>query len=172
MKHLLVGFLAGFSATLVLMFVLGYLLITSGFLPARQDEPASDFEKWAAHQALKATISREAGEASNPLTADEHNLMAGVKLYGAYCSGCHGSPLSPEPSFANAYSPAAPIFLKKNLKSADSKIFWIIDHGIRFTGMPAFKQMLNEKEIWQLTLFLKNKDRLPAAVEKQWQQTK
>ena len=49
--------------------------------------------------------------------------------------------------------------------------FWKIKHGIRLTGMPSFKDALNDNEIWTLALFLKQMDRLPPAVQQaQWQQ--
>ena len=45
--------------------------------------------------------------------------------------------------------------------------YWKVANGIRLTGMPAYKQMLTDTEIWQVSLLLANADKPlpPAAVE-------
>ena len=47
--------------------------------------------------------------------------------------------------------------------------FWKIKHGIRWTGMPSWKQTLTDQQIWTLALFLKHMDKLPPAAEQAWQ---
>ncbi len=173
MGKLIAGIAIGIVVTLIAGAAIGYLIITSGVIPARQDEVSSDFESWAAHQSLRATIKREAVQTS-PIKADEENLMAGVKIYTSNCSGCHGTPKDPSPAFAKGYNPAPPLFANGETVTDDpeAKIYWKIDHGIRFTGMPSYNKMLNENEMWQVTLFLKNQDKLPKAVDDYWKTAK
>ena len=45
---------------------------------------------------------------------------------------------------------------------------WKISHEIRFTGMPGFGRTLSDREIWQLTLFLKRMDSLPPGARAAW----
>lgn len=174
MNKLLVGILIGIVAGVIACAVSAYVVIISGVIPARQDEPSSDLERWAAHQSLRATIKREAPTLPAGLSADEETLMAGAKVYAGNCSGCHGAPLSKSPVFAAAYSPSAPLFANGDTVTDDpeGKIYWKIDHGIRFTGMPAFNKLLSEKEMWQVTLFLKHLDKLPSGVAEYWTKTK
>ena len=175
MNKLLVGIVIGVLSGLLACAITVYLVIISGVIPARQDEAASDLERWAAHQSLRATIKREA-PASVPTeaTVDDENLLAGAKVYAGNCSGCHGGPQSKNPVFAAAYSPSAPLFANGDSVTDDpeGKIYWKIDHGIRFTGMPAFNKILSEKEMWQVTLFLKHLDKLPAKTAEYWAQIK
>ena len=49
---------------------------------------------------------------------------------------------------------------------------WRMEHGIRWTGMPSWKDSLSDRQIWTLALFLKHMDKLPAAAEQAWQQVK
>jgi mono/diheme cytochrome c family protein len=43
--------------------------------------------------------------------------------------------------------------------------YWKVRNGIRLTGMPAFKDVLNDTQMWQVTLLLANADKpLPADV--------
>ncbi len=37
--------------------------------------------------------------------------------------------------------------------------FWKVSNGIRLTGMPAFKNILSETQIWQVSLLLANADK-------------
>jgi mono/diheme cytochrome c family protein len=165
------GLFVGVITTLSLVGVVAYSAITNGWLPVRCDEPSSQFETWAAHQALHAALNREAPKQS-PIPADESNLMAGCKLYADNCSGCHGAPKNPTPAYAKGYSPEPTLFGAGDLVADDPEGFtWFkIKHGIRFTGMPAFTGQLKDNEIWQLSLFLKHMDKLPPKVEVAWKQ--
>jgi mono/diheme cytochrome c family protein len=50
----------------------------------------------------------------------------------------------------------------------ENQNFYVIQHGIRLSGMPAWKSSLNELEMWQLTTFLSHMDKLPPQVAEQW----
>jgi mono/diheme cytochrome c family protein len=42
--------------------------------------------------------------------------------------------------------------------------YWKVANGIRLTGMPAYKNVLSETEMWQVSQLLANADKLPADV--------
>ncbi len=50
--------------------------------------------------------------------------------------------------------------------------FWKVKHGIRWTGMPSWKDTLTDQQIWTLALFLKHMDKLPPAAQEAWQKVK
>ncbi len=50
----------------------------------------------------------------------------------------------------------------------ENQNFYVIQHGIRLSGMPAWKSSLKELEIWQVTTFLSQMDKLPPQVAEQW----
>lgn len=167
------GVLAGCLVTVLIGTLVGYLAIVDGWIPARGDEPPDKFETWAAHHALKAVLTRDAN-AKSPLPADETNLMAGAKLYSENCSGCHGATKNPKPAFAKGFNPGPTLFGNGDTVTDDPEgfIYWKIDHGIKFTGMPAFSPMLKPNEMWQITMFLKHMDALPPKVDDAWKQMK
>lgn len=47
--------------------------------------------------------------------------------------------------------------------------FWKVKHGIRWTGMPSWKSVLSDQQIWSLALFPKHMNKLPSAAEQVWQ---
>ena len=172
MNKMILGFLIGVVVSILGAGVGAYVVLTSGIVPARQDEPPIPIEKWAARTSLKATLKREATEQS-PIPANEENLSAGATVYEQNCSGCHGTPSNPDPAFAKGFSPGPTLFAHDDVTDdPEGVIYWKAKHGIRFTGMPAFSPMLKDKEIWQVALFLKNMDKLPAPVEEHWKAMK
>ena len=50
---------------------------------------------------------------------------------------------------------------------AENQNFYIIQHGIRWTGMPAWNKTLSENQTWQLVTFLSNIEKLPPAALKE-----
>lgn len=173
MNKMLIGALVGAFGTALGVALAGYLAIVNGWIPARGDVLPDKFESWAAHHALKATLVRE-GTDKPPFPADPVTLMAGAKVYGSNCSGCHGAPANPTPAFAAGFNPHAPLFGNGDDVTDDPEghIYWIVNHGIKFTGMPTFNKMLSEKEMWQVTLFLKHQTSLPADVNAYWKAMK
>ncbi len=50
----------------------------------------------------------------------------------------------------------------------ENQNYYIIAHGIRLSGMPAWKQVLNEQQMWQVTTLLSHMDKLPPQVSDAW----
>jgi thiosulfate dehydrogenase len=42
---------------------------------------------------------------------------------------------------------------------------WVVKNGIRFSAMTSFNQKLSDSEIWQVSLLLRNADKLPNSVQ-------
>jgi thiosulfate dehydrogenase len=173
MNKLVTGLLVGSLGTALVGALAGYLAIVNGWIPARGDVVPDKFETWAAHNALKATLTRE-GTDKPPIEANAATLMAGAKVYGSNCSGCHGGPANPTPAFASSFNPHAPLFGNGDDVTDDPEghIYWIVNHGIKFTAMPSFNKMLTDKEMWEVTLFLKNQNKLPTDVSAFWKTVK
>ena len=70
--------------------------------------------------------------------------------------------------FADALYPRAPQFMKDAPDMPENQNFYIIEHGVRLSGMPAWGKILNQQQVWQLTTFLSHMDKLPPEVEAQW----
>lgn len=167
------GIIAGIVLTVVLTAVTGYVIIRTGLMPANADERPPHFEVWAAKTSLHATLRRSAPRATDPLAATDRNLIAGVKLYAQNCAVCHGGAGGKATAVAKGLYQKPPQLAKDGVEDdPDGVTFWKLSHGIRWTGMPAFDKTLSEKQLWQLTLFLKTMDHLPPAPQKAWQQVK
>ncbi len=168
------NFVAGVAAVIVAGALIGFAAVWFGFVPAAADAPPpSALEKWAARRALNATIRREMPQPPYPQSpASDATILAGAKLYLTNCSVCHGSGTGDASKVALGLYVRPPQFATDGVDDdPEGKIYWQIEHGIRFTGMPAFKGALSEDQIWRIVGFLKRPaDQLPPAAAAVWKQ--
>jgi thiosulfate dehydrogenase len=142
-----------------------------GHPPVAVADPPLPFERSITSIPLDARIDREKPSAP-PIQAGEDNLVAGAQIYRDQCAGCHGFHGKPSSLAAHMY-PNAPSLWEKH-KNNDAvgvsddppgETFWKVSNGIRLTGMPTFKDILSETQIWQVSLLLANADKpLPPEV--------
>jgi mono/diheme cytochrome c family protein len=161
-------FALGFVTAVVVVVLAGYICIRFGLMDSRADIPVSTFEQKLAMPSLDASVDRRAPEVKNPVESNDVNLIAGMKIYQANCSNCHGDIGHPRGMFADALYPRAPQFMEDAPDMPESQNFYIIQHGIRMSGMPAWKQSLSEQQMWQVTAFLNHMDKLPPHVSTAW----
>jgi thiosulfate dehydrogenase len=163
-------FILGVLFTLVMLAAGAYIVTQFGFLNVRADEKPSAFEKKYAMGAMDSYIERHAPSVKNPIAPTEDNLKEGMTLYSASCAQCHGLPKEPETKLGPSFYPPAPQFLSDAADMPESENFYIIKHGVRLTGMPAWGGTLSDQDIWKITTFLSHMDKLPPAVDQQWKQ--
>jgi mono/diheme cytochrome c family protein len=158
------------GAVLILaILLLAALAITRlGLMPVSADGPHSNLEARIMPAVLHASISRHAPRETNPVLLNEDNLKTGVETYKAMCARCHSSPEVKPSIYGQSFYPPAPQLPKRMAQYTDSQLFWVIKHGIRNTGMPAWGSTLSDEEIWQIVSLLKNSQDLPPSVEAQW----
>jgi mono/diheme cytochrome c family protein len=86
------------------------------------------------------------------------------------CVTCHGAPGVDASEAGEGLNPAAPdLSTGKVQKRSDGELFWLVQGGIRMTGMPAFGPTHNDEEIWKIVAFVR---RLPALSPEEQQELK
>ena len=158
------GFLFGIMAMIVIL-ALGLLFALLGFVSMRADNPPSKMETTLATHVMDASVARAAPKVANPVTADEANLVAGARLYSAHCTLCHGDPAHPKSLLADSLNPPSPQFTDDMADMPENQNFYILQHGIRWTAMPGWKNVLSEQQTWQLVTLLSHMHDLPPAAK-------
>ena len=167
------GIMVGILLTVAAAVGGAYWCLQNGIVPANADAKPSQLETWAAETSLAATLRREAPKKDNPVAFNEQNLNNGVHLFAEYCAVCHGSAqgaTSPSPIAKGLYQKPPQLATDGVEDDLEGVTFWKIKHGIRLTGMPSFRDSLTDQQIWTLALFLYHMDKLPPAVQQNWQQ--
>jgi thiosulfate dehydrogenase len=161
-KGLIVGILVG------VLLVLGavYLYFATGRAPVAVTSPEMPFERKMARIALHAYLDKLPHPAPQ-VPADEKNLLDGAKVYKENCAVCHGVPGGTPTAIADGLAPRPPQLFKGTGVTDDDEweSYWKVEGGIRMTGMPGFNGRLNETQIWQVAVLVKNADKITPAVK-------
>ena len=84
------------------------------------------------------------------------SVQAGLTHYGLDCGICHGvDGRAHTPSGQWMYPRAADLTSKRVQSYSDQELFWIIDNGIRFTGMPGFGKLETPGHVWNLVNYVR-----------------
>jgi mono/diheme cytochrome c family protein len=97
---------------------------------------------------------------SNPVLTNEESVRDGMAHFADHCAQCHAND-GTGAEMGKALFPPAPDLTASTTQSLDdAELFYIIEHGVRFTGMPAFGTGTKEGEesSWHLVNFIR---RLP-----------
>ena len=158
MKRLWIVGLACFLAGLVLVPVVAFLYLQYGRPPVGVADASFPFERAIVRGPLHARIDVELQQPT--LQPSEQNLLAGANVYREQCAFCHGVTGKPAVVGRNMF-PSAPQLWEKHRNgvvgvSDDSvgETYWRVNNGIRLTGMPSYKKVLTEDQMWQVSLLL------------------
>jgi mono/diheme cytochrome c family protein len=122
---------------------------------------------------LHARIDGEAPRVA-PIADNEVNLVEGAEVYREQCASCHGFHGKSSPFGAHMFPAAPPLWEKHGDRDvvgvSDDPVgetYWKVANGIRLTGMPAYKDLLTDTQLWQVALLLSdaNKPLPPAALD-------
>ena len=104
----------------------------------------------------KAFVGNKA--VKNPKANDAAHRKAGKEAFGHYCVVCHGlDGQATGVPFANKMSPPVPSLASQDVQSyTDGQLQWIIANGVAPSGMPASKGILNDDEMWDIVVYLRN----------------
>jgi thiosulfate dehydrogenase len=143
-----------------------YWYFSSGRAPVAVTSPEMPFERRFARMGLHAYLDK-LPHPEPQVSADEKNLFAGAKVYKEHCAVCHGAPDAPKTAIAEGMFPKPPqLFKGMGVTDDDAwESYWKVAGGIRMTGMPGFKDHLSETQMWQVTVLVKNADKISPAVK-------
>ncbi|HXV30577.1 MAG TPA: c-type cytochrome, partial [Sinorhizobium sp.] len=115
---------------------------------------------------LELLRERSIATRSFPIEApplDDHGMIRlGAAHFEGGCAPCHGRPGEGINPIAGGMQPAPTDLRDVAERRPPEEIFWIVRHGLKYTGMPAWPNTSRDDEVWTVTAFLA---RLPAAGE-------
>ncbi len=164
------GFILGLLLGLIALPVAAWGWLRFGNPPVAVKDPRLPAEQQIVNVPLHARIDREMPTAI-PVGSTPDNLLLGAHVYQAKCAGCHGT-YGHNSVIANAMFPYAPQLWAPHghgvvgvSDDPAGETFWKVKNGIRLSGMPSYTGILNETEMWQVSVLLANADKpLPPEV--------
>jgi mono/diheme cytochrome c family protein len=135
---------------------LGLALAGRGF--SAREKP-SWLEELLARNARRIATPAGAKALKNPVAPTPENLAAAQAHWVDHCALCHGLDGSGNTSIGrNLYPPAPDLKDETTQDLTDGELYYIINNGVRLTGMPAWGGLHSEEETWQLVFLIR---RLP-----------
>jgi len=118
-------------------------------------------EAMIARTARTMAIPASARAQQNPIPASSDVIAEGMAHYADHCATCHANDGSGQTEMGQGLYPKAPdMRLSATQDMSDGELFYVIEHGIRFTGMPGWRTgtAAGEESSWHLVHFIR---RLP-----------
>lgn len=139
-------------------------LLTGAMLGCPASKKPSKWETRLANMAKDVVIPVEAKNLKNPLAQSPDAVQEGQQMFMASCAMCHGTDGHARTSLGLAMYPPAMDLTSPHVQHwTDAELFWIIQNGVRLTGMPAWKSMISETDTWKLVNFIHVVPRLRSA---------
>lgn len=160
-------FVTGTVAGVLLAALVACAFLATGSFNVAASSPPGNLEKRLAGFALDRSVARRAPRKSNPFAGSGEAARAGLVHYREMCVTCHGAPGVDPSEIGEGLNPPAPdLTLKKVQARSDGELFWVVQNGIRMTGMPAFGPTHAEEEVWKIVAFVRRLPELTPEEEK------
>ncbi|NEZ03808.1 cytochrome c [Wenzhouxiangella sp. XN201] len=144
----------------LVLFVVGCVAFWAIALNGRVNVSA-DGDHWALTEHTLTTIRENAVarsastiEDATPSLEDTEELHATVIAYEDMCATCHAAPGEAPSLIAQGLNPAPPDLAEVARARTPEEIFWVIRHGIRMTGMPAWGETHADEDLWPLVALI------------------
>jgi mono/diheme cytochrome c family protein len=161
------GLAAGAAILVVMaMAILGYARVTG----LRAGVKPGPIETAMARGVRRFAVPADDRNRPNPVSATPDAVAAGRAHFADHCASCHANDGSGNTELGRGMFPPAPdLRLNPTQRMTDGELFYVIEQGIRFTGMPAFGtgDAAHAEESWQLVHFIRH---LPQISESELEQ--
>ena len=114
------------------------------------------------HTMRERSITVRANKLHPPPNLNDPALIRqGAGNYNAMCMSCHLAPGMADTELSKGLYPAPPNLSKQTVDAASA--FWVIKHGIKASGMPAWGKSMQDDYIWNMAAFLQQLPTMDAA---------
>ncbi len=115
------------------------------------------FESSVALRLRNRSIPPDAKAMRNPLAGQRDAWRDAIDHFGDHCAVCHGADGKGASEIGRRMSPRVPDMTRPRTQGlTDGEIFYIISNGVRWTGMPAWKDEHSAEETWRLVSLIRH----------------
>jgi len=174
--HKLSLFLAGALSVIVAALAAGGVFVMGARGFSARERPTA-LERWMARRARDMAAPADARNRANPIP-DSTEVLAEARAHWAdHCAGCHANNGSGDTEMGKRmYPPAPDMRLMETQQMTDGELFFVIQNGIRMTGMPGWGGGTNpdskahdEQDSWKLVRFIRHLPQVTAEEEREMQ---
>jgi cytochrome c553 len=142
------------AALLAVLGVGGFLVAASGIIPIKASSGHWDITAWFLHFAMRRSVATHTLGLEAPSLNDPSLVLKGAGHYETGCRPCHSSPELRIPRIPQEMTPHPPYLPPVISQWEPTELFYIVKHGVKFTGMPAWPAQQRDDEVWAMVAFL------------------
>ncbi len=150
-------------AVLVLISAGGLLFVLSGVYPLEADKPHYGIVRSILQLGRTRSVQLHSTGIHVPNLREGSLIKTGFALYRINCQPCHGAPGVGAEQIGLGINPKPPQLVTTSADWSDAEIYWIVSHGLKMSGMPAFAPRLSDTDRWGIVAFLRRLGRLSPA---------
>lgn len=140
----------------------GLAVAASGVVPLKASAGHWRITNWLLHFTMERSVSTHAIPIDAPPLDDPALIRRGATHYDLGCSPCHGNVDRATPRIPQAMLPPPPPLPDRVARWQPEELFYIVKHGVKFTGMPAWPAQQRDDEVWAVVAFLRRLPELDA----------
>jgi mono/diheme cytochrome c family protein len=146
------------AGTLAVLAAAAAGVVYSGLINVAADDPQWPVTTRLLESVRERSIAARARGNVVPNLRDGELIESGASHYDSMCAGCHLAPGVDQTDLRAGLNPTPPDLARRASARAAAEKFWIIKHGVKMTGMPAWGRTHDDDSIWAIVAFL---DQLP-----------
>jgi mono/diheme cytochrome c family protein len=165
-------FLGGAVAMALFVCAAGFLYIRTSVHGFGTRAQPSALETFAARFVREMAMPAGAREKRNPIASSNASIAEGRAHWADHCAICHANNGSGQTEMGrNLYPPVPDMRAADTQRKTDGELFYIIENGIRLSGMPAWGNGTpqDEEHSWKLVIFIRH---LPSLTPQEEQEMK
>jgi mono/diheme cytochrome c family protein len=130
-------------------------VVYSGAYDVAATSPDAGLVAWALEETQERSIERRAAVVEVPPLDRPELLAEGLIHYHEMCVTCHGAPGVPASEIGKGLSPFPPELNEEAEELTPGELFWVVNNGIKMTGMPAFGPTHSDEQVWAIVAFVR-----------------
>jgi cytochrome c553 len=133
----------------------GFAVVVSGLVPIKASAGHFAITEMFLQFAKRRSVATHSIGIEVPPLDDRAMVLKGAGHFEGGCRSCHAGPGEPPPRIPQAMTPVAPPLASRIRTWNPAELFYIVKHGIKLTGMPAWPAQQRDDEVWAMVAFLR-----------------
>jgi cytochrome c553 len=134
--------------------LIGAVVVVSGAIPIAASSRHWPITEWFLHFTMRRSVATHSLGTEVPPLDNPALILKGATHYEVGCRSCHGSPGFTQPRIPHQMTPHPPELPPRIEQLKPRELFYVVKHGVKFTGMPAWPALQRDDEVWAVVAFL------------------
>jgi mono/diheme cytochrome c family protein len=146
---------AGAVSVIVLEVLALAVIVYAGVYDVAATRPHSRMGAFLLRTVQARSVERRAAAVPAHAAPTDAVPPGGAIAYRDMCVSCHGAPGVARSEIGSGMTPRPPDLSQEVPRWSDRELFWIVKHGIRLAGMPAFGPTHPDGDLWDIVAFVR-----------------